>query len=130
MNLNQVTLPAINIVESIAFYKKMGFIQIVEAEHYARFECPQGESTFSIHKIEHAHENHGCVIYFETENLDQQVLQLQNIGFSFSQDPQDEPWLWREARLNDPSGNIICLYRAGENRKNPPWRIKVSVPTS
>ena len=32
-------------------------------------------------------------------------------------------WLWREARLVDPSGNVICLYHAGENRLNPPWRV-------
>jgi hydroxymethylpyrimidine/phosphomethylpyrimidine kinase len=34
------------------------------------------------------------------------------------------PWLWREARLRDPSGNEICLYHAGANRRFPPWRIK------
>jgi predicted enzyme related to lactoylglutathione lyase len=123
VNLNQVTLPAINVNESSEFYKKMGFIQIVEVEHYARFECPQGESTFSIHKAERIQENSGVVIYFETENLDQKVSRLQMAGFSFIQEPRDEPWLWREARLNDPSGNVICLYWAGKNRKNPPWRI-------
>lgn len=73
MNLNQVTLPAINIAESVAFYKKMGFVQIVEADHYARFECPQGEATFSIHKTEQTHGNNGCVIYFETESVSSQA---------------------------------------------------------
>ena len=43
--------------------------------------------------------------------------------FEFTKLPADERWLWREARLLDPSGNVICLYRAGDNRKNPPWRI-------
>ena len=37
--------------------------------------------------------------------------------------PRDQPWLWREAYLRDPAGNLICLYHAGENRRNPPWRI-------
>ena len=37
--------------------------------------------------------------------------------------PQDESWGWREARLLDPSGNIVCLYSAGENRRYPAWRI-------
>ena len=36
----------------------------------------------------------------------------------------NQPWLWREARLLDPSGNVVCLYRAGEARRYPPWRIK------
>jgi hydroxymethylpyrimidine/phosphomethylpyrimidine kinase len=37
--------------------------------------------------------------------------------------PRNQPWMWREARLRDPSGNIIFLYRAGEARRFPPWRI-------
>ena len=124
MDLNQVTLPARNVHESIDFYRRMGLVLIVEAGHYARFECPQGKSTFSIHQVETCDGNGGCVVYFETEDLDQKVRQLQDTGFCFFQQPQDEPWLWREARLTDPSGNIICLYWAGENRKNPPWRVK------
>ena len=26
--------------------------------------------------------------------------------------------------LRDPAGNLIALYHAGENRLNPPWRVK------
>jgi hypothetical protein len=29
----------------------------------------------------------------------------------------------REAILCDPSGNMIKVYWAGENRLNPPWRV-------
>ena len=32
-------------------------------------------------------------------------------------------WLWREARLRDPSGNVVCLYHAGDYRRHPPWRV-------
>jgi hypothetical protein len=81
MDLNQVTLPALDVGESAEFFKRMGFLQIVDSPHYARFECPDGE-----------------------------------------QKPADRSWLWREAILIDPAGNRICLYRAGENRKYPPWR--------
>jgi len=35
----------------------------------------------------------------------------------------DQRWLWREACLNDPAGNRICIYHAGENRRYPPWKI-------
>lgn len=125
MNLNQVTLAALNISESILFYQKMGFTLIVETEHYARFECPEGESTFSIHHTELAAKNSSLIVYFEHQDLDHKVIQLQKLGLIFFQEPRDEPWLWREARLYDPSGNVICLYRAGENRKNPPWRINI-----
>jgi hypothetical protein len=34
--------------------------------------------------------------------------------------------LWREAYLHDPDGNVVCLYHAGENRRNPPWRMPQS----
>jgi hypothetical protein len=33
------------------------------------------------------------------------------------------PYLWREAFLRDPDGNVIVLFSAGENRLNPPWRL-------
>lgn len=62
MNLNQVTLPAIDIAQSVDFYTRPGFTQIVDSAHYAR--------------------------------------------------------------IKDPSGNLICLYRAGKNRRYPPWRIE------
>ena len=54
---------------------------------------------------------------------DQMVAQLQANGVQFSRLPADQPWLWREAYLQDPDGNPLCLYFAGENRLNPPWRI-------
>ena len=29
-----------------------------------------------------------------------------------------------QARLKDPDGNEICLYHAGVNRLDPPWRAR------
>ncbi|MEO8344611.1 MAG: VOC family protein [Betaproteobacteria bacterium] len=55
--------------------------------------------------------------------LDETVKRLQARGLSFRQEPRDERWLWREARIEDPAGNVICLYWAGDNRLNPPWRV-------
>lgn len=63
------------------------------------------------------------VVYFECEQLDEQVAQLVAKGFVSDQAQTDKSWLWREARLRDPSGNVICLFHAGTNRKNPPWRV-------
>jgi catechol 2,3-dioxygenase-like lactoylglutathione lyase family enzyme len=123
MNLNQVTLPSLSIAESVAFYQQMGFLQIVEDTHYARFLCTLGNATFSLHKVEQLAPESNTIIYFETETLDEQVRALQAKGMVFFQEPRDESWLWREARLYDPSHNVICLYFAGENRINPPWRI-------
>lgn len=124
MNLNQVTLPVTDFDRSVAFYRGMGLTLIVHSPtRYARFECPDGDSTFSIHTVEHPISTAGLVVYFECADLDARVGRLVFAGFEFTQLPTDERWLWREARLVDPSGNVICLFRAGDNRKNPPWRI-------
>lgn len=32
-------------------------------------------------------------------------------------------WLWCVARPVDRSGNMVCLFRAGDNGRNPPWRV-------
>ena len=127
MNLNQVTLPSSDIDRSIDFYKRLGLILIVHGgDHYARFECPEGHSTFSVHLQEPGSIQHGGVVYFEVEELDDYVSTLQESGISFDSLPEDKPWLWREAHLRDPDGNPIILFKAGENRKNPPWRIQNS----
>lgn len=124
MNLNQVTLPAIDIPASVAFYKGLGFIQIVDSPHYSRFECPDGDTTFSVHVVEGPFTaNEHYVTYFEIPDLDRFVGQKTDDGYVFDQLPEDMRWQWREARLRDPAGNVICFYWAGENRKNPPWRV-------
>lgn len=102
----------------------MGFTQIVNSPpRYARFECPNGDATFSVHLVDKLVVDSGVVVYFECSSLDEQVAHLQAKGFEFTKLPTDERWLWREARLKDPAGNVICLFWAGENRKNPPWRV-------
>ena len=123
MDLNQVTLPAVDLRESVDFYTRMGFLQIVDSPHYARFECPDGDATFSLHAVDTASAQSGVTIYFEHEALDELCSELQARGFEFEQAPVDRSWLWREAILIDPAGNRLCLFRAGENRRHPPWRI-------
>jgi predicted lactoylglutathione lyase len=123
MNLNQVTLPVKQLPEAVNFYLKLGFTQIVDAPHYARFQCPEGNTTFSL-MLESVGFTNGAVIYFEHRYLDDWVRKLKSIGIEFSQDPADQDYLWREAVLEDPSGNKIKLYWAGENRLNPPWRVE------
>ena len=124
MDLNQVTLPTTDFERSVAFYRGMGFTLVVHSPpRYARFACPQGDATFSIHSVDAPVGSTGVVVYFECDDLDSRVEHLRAEGFEFTQLPTDERWLWREARLLDPSGNVICLYRAGANRKDPPWRV-------
>ena len=125
MRLNQVTVPALDLERSIAFYQTLGLRLIVKNDHYARFEMPDGDATLSLHLTTHAEgAARGPQIYFECENLDGLVAELKGQGVAFDADPVDQPWLWREAWLSDPAGVKLCLYYAGKNRLNPPWRIR------
>ena len=120
MRLNQVTVGTTNYAASVAFYRKVGLTQIVDSPpRYARFETAGGE-TFSIHEVNEVRS--GTVVYFEVDDVDAAVAA---IDLPLVQEPSDQPWLWREARLRDPSGNEICIYHAGSNRRFPPWRLSV-----
>jgi hypothetical protein len=69
MNLNQVTLPAVNVGHAV--------------------------STLSIEQASEPAAGHGPVVYFEGEGLDQTVRQLRAMGIRFDGLPIDQPWLWR-----------------------------------
>lgn len=125
MNLNQVTIYSDKPVETTQFFQKLGLKLIVDSlPRYARLECPDGESTLSVNIAEPAPPINNVVLYFECGELDKEVERLTSLGLKFDEDPADRPWLWRQAYLKDPNGNKICLFYAGENRKNPPWRVK------
>ena len=124
MNLNQITIPVADIEKSIEFYQNLGLNLIVKAlPHYARFECPEGNSTFSLHQDDSSSKCEGIWIYFEVNNVDEKVQELLKLGCSIEELPTDKSWLWREARIKDLDNNQLIIYTAGENRKNPPWRI-------
>jgi len=124
MNLNQVTVPSTDVARSIDFYCRFGLILIVEdLPHYARFECPDGDATFSVEKKDRRGGATGIVVYFECADVAATVAALRQRGIRIDAEPKDQPWLWREAHLKDPDGNALCLFTAGNNRKNPPWRI-------
>jgi catechol 2,3-dioxygenase-like lactoylglutathione lyase family enzyme len=123
MNLNQITVPSLNIEKSIVFYQTLGLKLIVKSDHYARFECPDGSSTFSIHLTEELPKGGGISVYFECADLDEKVTELIQKGIVFDELPKDQSWLWREAYLKDLDGNQLILFFAGDNRLNPPWRV-------
>ena len=127
MNLNQVTVPLLDLTKAVPFYVKLGLKLIVESlPDYTRFECPDGHSTFSIHRTDSLPEGAGIAVYFECIDLDEYVNELIEKGIEFDQKPTDQKWLWREARLKDLDGNQLILFYGAENRVNPPWRIKKS----
>ena len=124
MRLNQVTAATHDLDASIAFYQLLGLQLIVKSPHYARFELPQGEATFSLHAVDGAIPRENAPqLYFEVEDVEFETRRLKHAGIAIEREPTEQSWLWREAWLRDPAGNAICLYHAGENRRYPPWRI-------
>lgn len=134
MDLNQVTIYTAKAIETAEFYQKLGLRLIVDSlPRYARLECPDGNSTLSVSRLDREAETSSVAnvspntitLYFECEDLDAEYDRLNSLGLEFDEPPTDREWLWREAYLRDPNGNKICLFHAAANRKNPPWRVSV-----
>jgi len=122
--LNQVTVTGTNYQRSVDFYRRIGLRQIVDSPDsgYARFETAGGV-TLSVQIDPEEKIIATTAIYLECDDLDERVEQLARGGIAFEHGPRDQPWMWREARLRDPDGNIIFFYKAGEHRRFPPWRM-------
>ena len=121
---NQVTVTGTNYERSADFYRRLGLNQIVDSPDtgYARFETAGGV-TLSVQIDPDEKIIATTAIYLECDDLDERVEQLARSGIAFEHGPRNQPWMWREARLRDPDGNIIFFYQAGENRRFPPWRM-------
>lgn len=122
--LNQVTVTGTNYRKSVDFYSALGLRQIVDSPEngYARFETAGG-ATLSVQIDPEETISSTTAVYLECDDLDERVEKLARSGIPFEHGPRNQPWMWREARLRDPSGNIVFLYHAGEARRFPPWRI-------
>ena len=84
MNLNQITIPSLDVEKATEFYKTLGLTLIVDAlPRYVRFECPDGDATLSIHKVDELLKGNSITIYFEDKNLDTLVLSLKQKGITF-----------------------------------------------
>ena len=93
MDLNQITVPVTDVERSIDFYEKLGLKLIVKAlPDYARFECPEGYDTFSLHRTD-LQCAQGIWVYFEVQNLDDYVNNLIKKNVIFEELPNDKSWL-------------------------------------
>ena len=127
IHLNQVTLAAKDMAASVLFYEKLGLKRIVDsAPRYVRFEFPddgQGtQATLSLHaaQTDFIPSPDAPLIYFEVGDVKAFLLEKSLTPLST---PEMKSYLWFEADIEDPSGNRIRLFTAGENRRFPPWRV-------
>ena len=128
LRLNQITLAAKDMAASVLFYEKLGLERIVDsAPRYVRFELPddgQGtQATLSLHtaQTDFTHTPDIALIYFEVDDVEAFLAEKDLKPLTT---PEMKSYLWFEADIEDPSGNRIRLFTAGENRRFPPWRIE------
>ena len=98
MNLNQVTVSSLDVPTSTEFYTTLGLNIIVNASpNYVRFECPNGDATFSIHSVDALPDGNKITLYFEVDNLSKTVSEFKQKGITFNTEIMIQPWLWNEA---------------------------------
>ncbi|MGJ8561147.1 MAG: VOC family protein [Litorimonas sp.] len=128
LRLNQVTLGAINMAASVLFYRRLGLTLIVDsAPRYVRFEFPAPPSggepaTLSLHSVEDewTAPTDWPLIYFEVDDLGAFLTATDLKPLS---PPSLKPYDWEEADILDPSSNRIRLFKAGQARRFPDWRV-------
>ncbi len=127
MRFNHATIIVSDLERSKQFYTALGFEIIVNAPpRYARFVVPGNAATFSVEVTPDARPMgpEQAQFFFECDDVDATYEALVKKGLTFTQPPTDMPYLWREARLLDPDGHDIRIYHAGQNRLDPPWKVK------
>jgi catechol 2,3-dioxygenase-like lactoylglutathione lyase family enzyme len=127
LRLNQVTLAAKDMAASVSFYESLGLTLIVDsAPRYVRFEFPddgQGtQATLSLHaaQTDFTPSPDTPLIYFEVDDIEAFLTEKSLTPLTT---PEMKSYLWFEADIEDPSGNRIRFFTAGENRRFPPWRV-------
>lgn len=130
MRLSHVTLFVSDIARSRAFYLALGFELIVDESHYCRFLTRvnegEGDETLSLEYRAGAF-TPAAQLGLELPSrdaLDSYVAGLVERGVPVADGPTDRSWLWRDARVFDPDGHEWMVFFAGENKLDPPWRVR------
>ncbi len=118
---NHAMIYTSSLVKSLWFYRDSLGFEVLEqiGEEYARLKSPGGDSTIALHRnpAEKANASEkGIRLYFEVDNLEVFCEALERKGVKFVQKPQRMQWGWDHAYLNDPDGNELSLYSAGDLR--------------
>jgi catechol 2,3-dioxygenase-like lactoylglutathione lyase family enzyme len=91
VRLNQGDVGSTDLDRAEGFYSKLGLNLIVKNDHYLRFECPTGDSTFSVDLVDQVPVSEQVVLYFESDDIDGEYDRLCHLGIE--QPPTHQPWL-------------------------------------
>lgn len=121
LEFNHVMIYVRDVPRAVEFYAgKLGFRVIEQfGDGYARLRSPAGSGTIALHRLGedvHSADAPGIRLYFETKHLDAFCRKLAASGVRVKKMPQQMPWGWRHAYLDDPDGHEISLYWAGAKR--------------
>jgi catechol 2,3-dioxygenase-like lactoylglutathione lyase family enzyme len=121
LEFNHAMIYVREVPRALDFYAgKLGFRVIEQfGAGYARLRSPAGNTTIALHQLGedvHSADAPGIRLYFEAKNLDAFCRRLATAGVHIKKMPQQMPWGWRHAYLDDPDGHEISLYWAGTKR--------------
>jgi catechol 2,3-dioxygenase-like lactoylglutathione lyase family enzyme len=121
VEFNHAMIYVRDVPRALDFYAgKLGFRVIEQfGAGYARLRPPAGSTTIALHQLGedvHSAGAPGIRLYFEAKNLDAFCRKLAAGGVAIKKMPQQMPWGWRHAYLDDPDGHEISLYWAGAKR--------------
>jgi catechol 2,3-dioxygenase-like lactoylglutathione lyase family enzyme len=121
VEFNHAMIYVRDVPRALDFYSgKLGFRVIEQfGGGYARLRSPAGSTTIALHQLGedvHSADAPGIRLYFEIKPLDAFCRKLVNAGVHIKKMPQQMPWGWRHAYLDDPDGHEISLYWAGTQR--------------
>jgi lactoylglutathione lyase len=104
-----ITLYVSNLERSKQFYEEvLGLDKKYEYSTYVGFECGGVEiGLIPKEKLEISRD--APSIQFLVDNVDQAYKTISSKGAEFTLEPHDEPWGGRQARFEDPDGNILEL---------------------
>ena len=129
--LNQVTVTGTNYERSVDFYRRLGLKQIVDSPEPAmRGSRPPAARPSRSRSTPTKRSSRPPPSISSATTSTSASSSLRAAALPFEHGPRNQPWMWREARLRDPDGNIIFLYKAGEARRFPPWRIETNLPAT
>ena len=125
--LNQVTLTVNDYAKSVDFYSQLGLKQIVDSPENRLRPLRDRRRRDPLDPGRSGREDLADDRRLSRMRRSRRAGRAARARAAspFEHGPRNQPWMWREARLRDPSGNIIFLYKAGEARRFPPWRIEL-----